>query len=301
MTTASIIARDLKLARAGHGHTGDCPSCGYRGFTVEEKDGTVLVHCHAGGCSQAAVLAALRERGLWTNERKPTTKSAPVADLEPTDAGSAAVRIWQRSKAAVSTPVEAYLRSRGYRGPIPDTLRFQASGHHKESGQRLPMMVAGVGRIDEWRVVAVHRTFLMSDGSGKADVSPNKKSFGPVARGGVWLAPPAPVMCVSEGIETGLTCQQEAGIATVAALSASNMEQLILPPLPLAAEVVIAADHDPRGLRAAEVAARRWHTEGRTIRIAVPPQPGFDFNDFARLEVTGAKGRALGLLLCCVG
>lgn len=33
-------------------------------LSVEEKDGKVLVHCHA-GCEQATVIEALRERGLW--------------------------------------------------------------------------------------------------------------------------------------------------------------------------------------------------------------------------------------------
>ena len=32
------------------------------------KDGKVLVRCHA-GCDQRDVIAALRERGLWRNDR----------------------------------------------------------------------------------------------------------------------------------------------------------------------------------------------------------------------------------------
>ena len=40
-------------------HADDTPS-----LSVEERGGKILVHCHA-GCSQDAVLAALRTRGLW--------------------------------------------------------------------------------------------------------------------------------------------------------------------------------------------------------------------------------------------
>ncbi len=33
-------------------------------LTIDERDGRILVHCHS-GCRQAAVLDALRARGLW--------------------------------------------------------------------------------------------------------------------------------------------------------------------------------------------------------------------------------------------
>jgi hypothetical protein len=57
------------------------------------------------------------------------------------------------------------------------------------------------------------------------------------------------------------------------------MQALILPAR--VQEVFIAADHDNVGLNAAHAAARRWHAEGRTVRIVRPPQ-GLDFNDLAR-------------------
>ena len=42
-----------------------------------------------------------------------------------------------------------------------------------------------------------------------------------------------------------------------------------------------AADHDANGTgeRAAHDAAARWLAEGRRVRIAMPPEPGADFND----------------------
>jgi len=50
--------------------------------------------------------------------------------------------------------------------------------------------------------------------------------------------------------------------------------------LPLAAEVVVGADPDPAGRRAALDAAQGWRAEGRKVRIAVPE--GGDFNDLLR-------------------
>ena len=64
---------------------------------------------------------------------------------------------------------------------------------------------------------------------------------------------------------------------TWAALSASNLPHVVLPPLPLAGEVIVAADHDAVGLRAAYRAADRLIHEGRRARVAVPPHG--DFND----------------------
>lgn len=58
-------------------------------------------------------------------------------------------------------------------------------------------------------------------------------------------------------------------------------------------EAVIAADGDPPGIEAAEAAAERWTAEGRTVRIARPPD-GHDFADVlagkcpAKLEADNA-------------
>ena len=139
-------------------------------------------------------------------------------------------------------------------------------------------MVAVVTRWTGSEPVAIHRTFLRPDGDGKANVEPAKMMLGPVRCGAVWLAPVAEILVVAEGIETALSVQQATGLPCWATLSASNIPVLQLPPLPLASEIVIAADPDAAGLRAAGAAADRWCAEGRRVRIATPPGDG-DFND----------------------
>jgi putative DNA primase/helicase len=61
--------------------------------------------------------------------------------------------------------------------------------------------------------------------------------------------------------------------------AAGGIRALELPPA--ATHVLICADHDVSrvGERAARDAAARWLAEGRRVRIAMPPQPGSDFND----------------------
>jgi DNA primase len=74
---------------------------------------------------------------------------------------------------------------------------------------------------------------------------------------------------------------QVSGLPTWAAGSAKAMELMILPPE--VRRVNIAADGDPPGRRAAEVAAARWMREGRMVRIYRAPD-GLDFNDLLLRE-----------------
>jgi putative DNA primase/helicase len=106
-------------------------------------------------------------------------------------------------------------------------------------------------------------------------------ALGSIAGAAVRLAPATETMAVCEGIENGLTVQQATGIPTWAALSAAGMESLVLPPLPLAKLVYLAADNDESGcgLRAARRAAARFAREGRQAKIVAPPKPGTDWND----------------------
>ena len=142
-------------------------------------------------------------------------------------------------------------------------------------------MIAAVTTWPRDEVMGIHRTYLKSDGSSKADVDPNKMSLGPIRGGAVRLGPPAPKMAITEGIEDGMTILQETGMSVWAATSASAMRSIVLPALPMAAEVVVCSDPDPVGQRAAEVAAERWISEGRSVRVAVPPI-GMDYNDVLR-------------------
>ena len=67
-TTPSIhdIIAGLHARRTGTGYVARCPAHedGTPSLSIRERNGRVLVHCHA-GCAQPDVIAALRERGLW--------------------------------------------------------------------------------------------------------------------------------------------------------------------------------------------------------------------------------------------
>ena len=195
--------------------------------------------------------------------------------------GAYARALWEQAVDAQGTAVEAYLRGRGINILPPSSLRFHQGLRHRGSGRCLPAMIAAVTTWPGDEVAGIHRTYLKSDGSGKADADPDKMSLGSIAGGAVCLGPPAPKMAIAEGIEDGMTILQETGIPVWAATSASAMRSIVLPALPMAAEVVVCPDPDPVGRRAAWAAAERWISEGRSVRVAVPPI-GMDFNDVLR-------------------
>ena len=64
--TVEDIVRELGGVRSGKGYMCFCPAHddANRSLSVTLSEGRLLVHCF-GGCSQEAVIAALRERGLW--------------------------------------------------------------------------------------------------------------------------------------------------------------------------------------------------------------------------------------------
>ena len=143
------------------------------------------------------------------------------------------------------------------------------------------MLAAVVSADGELR--ALHRTYLNSDGSGKAAVDQPKKSLGPIRSYSCHLGEAGEDLAVSEGIETGLSFQLATGIPTWAALNAGNVRNLILPPLPIASFVTIAADADEPGLKAAEDAAAR-RPERDELGVLDPPAAGQLLDDELRVE-----------------
>jgi hypothetical protein len=128
--------------------------------------------------------------------------------------------------------------------------------------------------------IGIHRTYLKDDGSGKAEVDPNKMMLGPVGGGAVRFGMPVAgqELVVGEGIESTLSVAVACSLPAWAALSATGIKNLILPPE--ATDVVIAADNDASGAGqdAAHRAAKRFLSEGRSVKIALPPIPDTDFN-----------------------
>ena len=285
---AETIARALGGRKVGGGWMARCPAHNDRKPSLsirDTDDGNVLVHCHT-SCEQEQVIGALRSRGLWEEKGYRLTRPAPRAiatdrpDRDDAKRTVAALSIWQSATAGTGTLVETYLRSRGLNIPPPPPLRFHAGLKHP-SGAICPAMVALVTRGTDNMPLAIHRTFLSRDGTGKAPVEPQKMMLGPCRGGAVRLGSVRPDewLAIGEGIETTLSVMQACALPGWAALSADGIKSLILPPD--AAMALICADNDAGGAgqRAAREATERFLREGRRVGIAMPPTLGTDFND----------------------
>ena len=287
-----LTAADTARALGGGASSGSwsrcvCPIHGGDRLTLALRDSEqgLIVHCHA-GCTRERIFAELHRRGLRDNTAPlPGTPRARVECAAARERDRrrrilCALDLWGECYPPQDTLVATYWRSRGLVEPIPSPIRVHGMMSHRESGARRPAMVALVAHV-EHGPVGVHLTYLATDGSMQAAVEPRKRSLGPVGGGAVRLgdADPTRELVVAEGIETTASVMQATGLPGWAALSANGIRSLVLPPGVCA--VLIAADNDANGTgeTAARDAARRWLAEGRRVRIAIPPEPGTDFND----------------------
>ena len=274
-TRAESLARALGGHREGSGWKARCPAHedGTPSLSIAQADGRVLVHCFA-GCGQERVLAVLRERRLWSAEARPHRFTPrPPQRAEPS---AWALRIWREARPGRGTPIETFLAARGLTLPDGAALRFHPGLRHRIDRGWWPAMVTLVQHGVDGTAQAIHRTFLARDGRGKAPVPSPRMTFGPCRGGAVRLAEAGATLMVGEGIETCLAAMQATGLPAWSALSTSFMVSLDLPAQ--VREVIVLADGDDAGERAARTAALRWRDEGRRVRIARPPR-GMDFND----------------------
>ena len=189
----------------------------------------------------------------------------------------AALRLWNGSNSLIGTLAERYLEQRGLsavtRSPA---LRYRDDCYHPDGG-KLPALVALVVDVDG-NARAVHRTFVDRSSAQKTTRDPAKASLGPVWHGAVRLQPieSGRPLVIGEGIETSASAGLMVGAPAWAAISCGNLQHAMQLP-PEATDIIIAADKDDPGERAAQAAAQRWQAEGRHVRIARPNGPG-DFN-----------------------
>lgn len=206
-------------------------------------------------------------------------KNSKSSYVDNSDKTSLIINIWQSSYPIAGTLAEKYLISRGISLELPHTMRYHPALWHSPSQQKLPCMVAAISSWPHKNLIGIHRTFLDPKGNGKAPYEPNKMILGQAKSGAVRLSPISNDMMIAEGIETALSLLLANPQACVwAALSAGAFKNLILPPSSLVQKVLIAADNDPTGRRAAIDAGNSWAKEDRKVKIALPPK-GKDMND----------------------
>ncbi len=279
----AIVGASVKLIRAGNEWKGLCPLHSERSPSFTIFAGGERFHCFGCGASgdvfdylRRAYGVTLREAAAMLDGGNLPMVVQPVLPPEPErDTTAEALAIWRNAVSIAGTPAEAYLRGRGLYLRLPEELRF-ARLRYGARGDLHPVLVAVLANAED-KLVGIQRTYLKTDGSGKADVPTPKLSLGRIRGAAIRLAPGACELVVTGGLEDGLTLQQELRKAVWAATGEGNMASMVLPVA--VRSVVIGADNDHAGENHARRAANAFAEQGRKVRIMRPTPDFSDFNE----------------------
>ena len=272
---AASLAHLLHGKRCGDGFIVRCPAHEdlHPSLSICDGERGLVGHCFA-GCDWRDVLEALTSLShLPVNSTDVIGKPRPRSGPERKAWAGA---LWQAAGSAAGSPVARYLQSRGLRSTyaLSASLRCATALKHP-AGTWWPAMLGKVLGADG-DFLGVHRTYLAPDGSSKAAIEPNKMMLGPCKGGSVRLSHADRSVMVGEGIETCIAAMQLFGQPAWAALSAAGLVAVQLPTR--IRNVLILADGDTAGARAAEAACQRMLADGRITRIVHAPT-GQDFAD----------------------
>jgi hypothetical protein len=282
MTTARDLAARLGLHRAGRDWRGTCPSCGYRDTLILAIGRTGAPVAWCASCQDRDAMRAL-VRGHGAIAAAPIVADDTTRREREGRARERAVAIWRGAVPAAGTPGDVYLIGRGLTGLAASlALRYPADTPHPDRG-RYPALIALVSNATG-APLAIHRTYLRRDGTGKANLEPQRATLGPMWGGAVRLDAIAPELVIGEGLETSASAGRLIGLPAWAAISASNLARGVVLPREVRC-VVIAADADDAGRDAARAAWFRWRAEERNVRVLIPGACGSDCNDILRARL----------------
>jgi putative DNA primase/helicase len=256
---------------------GPCPHCGgVDRFAINIKKQIFNCRgCGAGGnviafvqfldgCDFRQAIETLIRGPIDGGQYKPKTGQPPSANDYETRQLEKARYLWRASQAPAGTPVETYLcyRLDGNTKPLPLTVRYLPAlkpGHH-------PAMTVVYGLT---KITAIQLTLLKPDGSGKAEVDPNKITIASPAGMPMVIAPPNDLLCLAicEGVEDALTVHYATGLGAWASGGAGFMPKLAAVVPNFIEAVTIYAHADDAGQRGAQELADALDVRGIEIRI----------------------------------
>lgn len=308
--TENDLARIVR-ALGGRGKMACCPAHddSTPSLSVDVgSSGKLIVKCRA-GCSQSAVIDAMKSRGLWPgSSRRPARRDEAAAHQQeplyarmvPEDEEDNEYKRFRRATAILRWAVtdnhddakretygaklKLYFNGRGIEPP-PGALLLSAHGAKKlDLAHPYPAVVLPITDTNN-KIRGAHLTFLKRDCTAKlATKDRQKQTFGLVKGGFIVLRVPEPdkPLIIGEGIESTLSAAKIAGdLPAIATISAGNMTTL--PGVPLCSKIIVAGDRDESkaGQEAAKALAQKLanQDENRPVCIALPPRAGEDWND----------------------
>ena len=293
------------------GRNGPCPKCGGKDrFQYTDKFGSGNFHCRGCGSGDGFQLLQNAAGLTFIEALKALERSAGATCSAPSEMSKAVSSermkqlmktIWDEAlPVTAGDPVHKYLCNRGLGGAAAaSAVRFHPSlGYYQRSGEgkselvrSFPAMVALVVGADGVPVT-LHRTYL-ADG-GKAPVPEPKKLLSAGIRGAaIRLQPATDEVAIAEGIETALAIHLATGKPSWAAISARNLEQVVLPQSVRSVRIYADNDSGSRfdGQASAYALARRLRQEDATreVEVFVPRQSGADWADVWLKNSAGLK------------
>ncbi len=240
-----------------------------------EPDGVFVWHCHR----LCGMDGSSRSRD---HKPPPQPRQAPPRTTErPHGLSDSARALWAATE-PVSGPATDYLLARACVLPPADgDLRYMPALRHP-SGYVGPALVALISDVCTGAPLSLHRTWIKRDGN-KADVRLPRLLLKdhPIASGVIRLWPNEDVtggLGIAEGIETALSLAH--GFTPVwSVIDAGHMAKF--PVLDGVQELIIAADNDPAGRKAANECAARW-LDHAAVRVISAETDGCDLNDEVR-------------------
>jgi hypothetical protein len=211
------------------------------------------------------------------------------------DPPRAAARLFASAGPLAGSLAEVYLRNRGVdvAPHLLTALRFHPTCFYRAQDgaprEAHPALLAAVSDLSG-RIMGVERTWLDASGLGKASIAVPRRALGSLLGHGVRFGSASGALLAGEGVETVLSLKTVMpGMSMVAALSASRLAGLALPPG--LARLYVACDSDAAGRRAFERLSLRGQAEGFVARAL--QAAGGDFND--DLRARGPVGLAISL------
>lgn len=209
-----------------------------------------------------------------------------------------AQRLFAMSRPVKDTFAERYLTGRGLilQGEEP-ALRFLPRCYWRvregQPPQTWPALIAAVTNL-QGHITGVQRLYLARDGAGKAPLPDPRRALGRLHGCGVPLGPPPDrTLIVGEGLETMLAVRTVLPDAScVAALSAAHLAAYLWPQA--LHSLIVAADNDDAGRRAAYRLADRADRTGIRVRLWVPGTADWN-SELLQFGVSEMRGRLQGL------
>lgn len=258
-----------------------CPQCARRpndrtcGVTVDSV-GSGVAHCFR--CEYVET-----RRDERTTISPGVCKPAAVAAIKHLTLSTYGHELWTAC-GPLRGPAIEYLDARACVIPPKNgDLRYHPALKHGPSGTVGHALVALVTDAVTGEPLTLHRTWIQPDGT-KALLDPPRMLLGGHRKAGgvVRLWPDEFVtmsLGIAEGIESALSLAH-AHTPVWACIDAGNMA--MLPVLLGIDSLLIAADNDDAGIRAAKSCAARWIDAGREVCIVMPEIHKTDLNDLAR-------------------